>query len=386
MARVKFTDRWIKGVKSPKTERLDFVDAYCPGLYLRVSSKGIRSFSIVARQDGKLRRITIGRFPRWSVAQAREEAQRVLRSLDAGIDPRPKIAEPEALITYAGLVDAYFERHLKRNARSALNIKRNLLHKRLEPLFCRPAVEIKKREIAEIIDRFVTDGSPHSAVNVLRNTKMMFNWGMDVDLIDANPPDRIRSPIKTTERDRVLNDAEIAAVWNATFHIPAPFGQMYRMYLLTGQRRGEVATMRWTDISDEVWVIPREIVKKDRAHAVPLTSIACETLSQLPCFRADGFVFTTTGGDKPSSNFNKTKRELDRISGVTNWTIHDLRRTVRSKLAELRVPREVARKILNHEDGKVDRIYNRHEYLAEKREALTLWATHLIKLVATTTA
>jgi integrase len=122
-------------------------------------------------------------------------------------------------------------------------------------------------------------------------------------------------------------------------------------------------------------------VKKDRAHAVPLVKTAQRTLAGLrtrPRFEGGEYVFSTTGGLSPSSNFCKVKRQLDALSGVTGWTIHDLRRTVRSKLAELGVPREVARKVLNHEDGKVDRIYNRHEYLAEKREALERWERALL--------
>jgi integrase len=159
---------------------------------------------------------------------------------------------------------------------------------------------------------------------------------------------------------------------------------MYRMFLLTGQRRSEVATMCWSEIVGDVWTIPREKVKKDRPHTVPLTATALAMLASLrglPRMVDDnGFVFTTTGGKSASSNFAKVKRELDRLSGVTNWTIHDIRRTVRSKLAELGVPREVARKVLNHEDGKVDRIYNRHEYLAEKREALERWEKSLTQI------
>lgn len=152
--------------------------------------------------------------------------------------------------------------------------------------------------------------------------------------------------------------------------------------MLTGQRRSEVATMRWCDIKDDVWTIPREVVKKDRSHAVPLSHAMLRNLDDSPCFGPDAYVFTATGGTVASSNFNKTKKELDKLSGVTGWCIHDIRRTVRSKLAELGVPREVARKVLNHEDGKVDRIYNRHEYLAEKREALEKWGQHLMTLVA----
>jgi integrase len=117
---------------------------------------------------------------------------------------------------------------------------------------------------------------------------------------------------------------------------------------------------------------------------VPLTATAediLKGLARLPRVLDDqGFVFTTTGGKSPSSNFAKVKAELDRLSGVSGWTIHDIHRTVRSKLAELGVPREVARKVLNHEDGKVDRIYNRHEYMAEKREALERWERMLLSL------
>lgn len=142
--------------------------------------------------------------------------------------------------------------------------------------------------------------------------------------------------------------------------------------------------MRWLEVAGNVWTIPREKVKKDRPHAVPLTTTALEILAGLSCLPRvlddNGFVFTTTGGKSASSNFAKVKRRLDELSGVTGWTIHDIRRTVRSKLAELGVPREVARKVLNHEDGKVDRIYNRHEYLAEKREALETWEATLRSL------
>lgn len=117
---------------------------------------------------------------------------------------------------------------------------------------------------------------------------------------------------------------------------------------------------------------------------MPLTKAAQEVLSglaKLPRVVDDnGFVFTTTGGKPASSNFARVKQELDRLAGLRGWRIHDIRRTVRIKLAELGVPREVARKVLNHEDGKVDRIDNRHEYLVEKREALERWERKLISL------
>jgi len=211
--------------------------------------------------------------------------------------------------------------------------------------------------------------------------KMLFNWAASRDMIPANPAEGVRPPAKTTERDRVLTDMEIAAVWRATAALPAPFWQMYRMFFLTGQRRSEVSRMQWREVHGDVWTIPREKVKKDRPHAVPLGKMAMEVLGSLPVTGPLGYVFTTTGGEASSSNFNKTKAELDATSGTFGWTIHDIRRTVRSKLAELGVPREIAAKVLNHETGKIDRIYNRHEYLNEKREALAKWEKRLGSIV-----
>ena len=138
--------------------------------------------------------------------------------------------------------------------------------------------------------------------------------------------------------------------------------------------------MRWGEVNGNIWTIPRERVKKDRAHAVPLTKTALNALATLEQYGDDAFVFTTTNGERASSNFVKVKRELDRLSGTSDWTIHDIRRTVRSKLAELGVPEVVARKVLNHETGKIDRIYNRHDYLLEKREALGKWEKRLLSL------
>jgi integrase len=336
------------------------------------------------RVNRRQQRRTLGRYPRLSLAEARAKALEMLRGAAEGVDPRQPVPDATATLTYAELVEEYTERHLKPNARSWRDIRSSLLHRSLRHLRTRPAAGITKRELLDVIDSVVAAGTPQAAVNVLRRLKMLFGWALDRDVMPANPCERIRPPARTVERDRVLSDAEIAAVWTASFKLQPPYGEMYRMFLLTGQRRSEVAKMRWSEIAGDVWTIPREKVKKDRPHAVPLTKAAQEVLNGLRTLPRviddNGFVFTTTGGQSASSNFAKVKRQIDQLSGVTGWTIHDIRRSVRSKLAELGVAREVARKVLNHEDGKVDRIYNRHEYMAEKREALERWEEHLERI------
>ena len=382
MAVYRLTDRWLASCPHPPRGRLEFADDLCPGLRLRVTSRGKKSFSVVRWANGRQQRITMGRYPILSLADARARAREVLVSAATASAPTPAPPAYDPL-TYEEMANLYVERHLKPNLRSWRDVRSSLLkHRAVEHLLAKPAAAITRRELVEVVDGIAAAGTPQAAVNILRRLKMLFNWALDRDLIPINPCERIRAPAKTGERDRVLTVIETAAVWKASYQLPTPYGEMYRMFLLTGQRRSEVATMCWGDVAGDVWTIPREKVKKDRPHTVPLTGTALEilaSLAKLPRVLDDnGFVFTTTGGKSASSNFAKIKRNMDNLSGVTGWTIHDIRRTVRSGLAELGVPREVARKILNHEDGKVDRIYNRHEYLAEKREALEKWERMLV--------
>ncbi len=302
-----------------------------------------------------------------------------------GVDPRGRAKEAvAAAISLSQLINDYARLHLEPNVKSGTKILSILRNRHLHFLQARLVGDISKREFIDAIDLVMADGTPTAASNLLRNLKMLLNWAVQRDSIAINVLQGVRAPSKAVERDRVLTDIEICDIWRATFKLPTPYGEMFRMFFLTGQRRSEVATMRWDDVVGDLWTIPRERVKKDRPHAVPLGPSSLQILvhlSQRPRSVAGGFVFTTDGGKRPSSNFNKMKILLDDQSSVSDWRIHDIRRTVRSKLAELGIAREVARKVLNHEDGKVDRIYNRHEYLAEKREALCRLERHILGLM-----
>lgn len=174
------------------------------------------------------------------------------------------------------------------------------------------------------------------------------------------------------ERDRVLTDMEIKAVWNAAEEMGYPFGTLVQMLLVTGQRREEVAQMRWEQITNDTWTLPRTQTKADRAHEVPLSSLAMTILAGIPRFTGP-YVFTTTGGTKPVSGYSKAKVRLDAKSGVHGWCIHDLRRTCGTGLARLGIPLVTISRVLNHAEGGVTRIYARHSYLPEKREALEMW-------------
>ncbi|RYG88463.1 MAG: site-specific integrase [Alphaproteobacteria bacterium] len=377
MSRVKLTDKFIASCNLPKDGREEHSDILCPGLYLRVTAKGVKTFSVVVR-CGHLQRHTLGRYPRLALADARHRALQILReNEERRLNPAAMNDHP---ILFGAMVEQYADLHLKRNNRTWKDQLGSLSQPALAAFAARPAASIERREIIAILDAMVADGKPHAGVNVLKNLKAMYNWAIDRDLVKSNPCERVRQPVPTTERDRVLTDDELARVWRGAGELPLPWASMIRMLILTGQRRTEVAEMGWDEIEGDTWVIPRERVKKDRSHAVPLADQALQVLSPLRQFGCRGFVFSGDGGVHAASNFNKVKKKLDELSGVSGWVLHDIRRTVRSGLAALGVSQEVARAIVNHTDGKIDRVYNRHSYAAEKREALEKWSKRLESL------
>lgn len=371
MARVRLTDKFISSCKLPSAGRTEHSDIFCPGLYLRVTARGVKTFAVVVR-CGALKRHTIGRYPLIGLAEARRRALQILR------DNEERRANPAAgadqPILFGALVEQYVELHLKRNNRTWKNQVSSLCQPALVHFCKRSAASIERREIIAVLDAMVADGKPHAGVNVLKNLKAMYNWAIDRDLVKSNPCERVRQPVPTTERDRVLSDQELARVWRAASELPQPWSSMIRMLILTGQRRTEVSNMAWDEVDGDTWVIPRERVKKDRPHTVPLTAGAMGLLTPLRAYGCRGFVFSGDGGVHAASNFNKVKKRLDELSGVSGWVLHDIRRTVRSGLAALGVPQDVARSVVNHADGKIDRVYNRHSYAREKREALERWS------------
>jgi integrase len=188
-----------------------------------------------------------------------------------------------------------------------------------------------------------------------------------------------RTSIAARARDRVLNDTEIKALWQALLHIPYPFGPFTHLLLLTAQRRDEVANMRWSEIDGDLWTIPRERYKNGRANTVPLTEPVQSILAALP--RSGEYVFTTTG-HTPISGFSKAKAAIDRASGVMGWRLHDLRRTARSLMSRAGISSEIAERVLGHAIPGVAGVYDRHGYVPEKRDALQRLAAEIARLVA----
>ena len=407
MPRTHLTATVVERMKPPKKGRLEYADNVLPGLSLRVTENGSKSWSLHYRVageggeteggrqlKGKLKRMTLGRYPLVDLTQAREKARTALELADAGVDPvharRHDItARREAKANTVGAVAAAFiERYRKRrNKPQTWREGKSVLDRLVLPHWSgRPIADIHRRDVIDLLDYILDHHRPHAANKALKEIRKLFNWAVERELVEASPAVHVNLPTKEHHRDRVLTEDEIVAVWQACAHLGFPFGALIRMLLVTGQRRNEVAHMRWSDLDLEnrAWTVPREVTKSDRAHQMPLSTLAVEVLESLPRFNGH-YVFSTTSGEKPVSGFSRAKRRVDALSGANNWRLHDLRRTAASGMAKLGTPINVLSKVLNHVSaagqGGVTAIYNRYGYEAEKRQALEAWSRHLSDLV-----
>jgi integrase len=227
-------------------------------------------------------------------------------------------------------------------------------------------------------------GAPAAANKALKSIKTFLSWCVGRAILDQSPAEGIPLPTKEVARDRILDDRELADVILAARKMGGPYGGIVDLLALTGQRREEVAQMTWDelDLSQRNWVIPKSRTKNKKAHIVHLSDQALAVLKRQN--RPGALVFSLLG-QKPFQEFSKAKRELDRLSGVTGWRIHDLRRTCVSGMARLGIAPHVADKILNHQSGTISgvaAVYQRHEFLAERKQALDRWGAHVASILA----
>ena len=212
---------------------------------------------------------------------------------------------------------------------------------------------------------------------VLSAVRKLFAWSLERDIVATSPAAGVRPVAKETSRDRVLSDDELRAFWKATGELAEPWRSFFRVLALTGQRLGEVAGMRWSDVDLDraLWTLPAALNKSGRLHEVPLSTPTVAILRAVP--RHSGpYVFTTGDGSKPVSGFGRPKAKL----APDGWRPHDLRRTFATTAARLGIAPHVVEKCLNHSGGTirgVAAVYNRAGYDAEKRHALDAWARHL---------
>jgi integrase len=370
-----------------------FWDEEFHGFGVRVTPTGGKSYILQYRMGGRettSRRFTIGRHGSpWTPQTARKEAERLAILIRQGVDPvqadheRRRQAIDLAFDSYVeSFVDLYLKKRWKQWPLGA-----GVLRREAVPILRRkPLPQIRRADLSAIADRL------HDRPAIARLThatlRKLFRWAVSRGDLDRSPLEGVEPPPPVPARDRVLSDEEVALVWRGSEELGWPFAGLFRLLLLTGQRRDEVASLSWGELDrgQALWTLPANRSKNRKPHLVPLGVQAIGVLDDLAGgndWPRQGFVFSTTG-KTPVSGFSKAKKRLDEHMAhvleprtLEPWRTHDLRRTVATGLQRLGVRFEVTEAVLNHLSGArsgIAGVYQRHDWAVEKRHALTKWA------------
>ena len=388
MPRIRLTKSSIDALPTPASNVI-YWDVGLPGFGMKVTPKGRKVFVVLYRTGGagsKLRKYTIGPYGRVTLHQARIAAQKVFAAKLEGRDlaAEKRDARRRAVTDRVeDLLETFIAQRLSQN-RSAAEIARLLRREVGKPWAGRSIHDISKRDVVEVASAIEQRGAPVAANKTLKVTKTFLRWCVGRAVLEQSPADGVPLPTKEVARDRVLNDQELVRVVLAARRLGGPYGDIVELLALTGQRREEVAGMKWEelDLTRQVWTIPKSRTKNSKEHVVHLSQQSLAVLKSTKTW--EGFVFALSG-TKPFNAFSRAKRHLDQSSGITSWRLHDLRRTCVSGMARLGVAPHVADKILNHQAGTISgvaAVYQRHEFLAERRAALDLWGAHVGELLS----
>src|SRR6266702_4187303 len=371
MPSIRLTQIAVEKLSAPAAGRAYYWDRHLPGFGLRIAANGAKSWIASYRLvDGRKVMETIGTLARLpDVADARQAA-------------RDSMTKAAAVARYLAECD----RNLK--PKTAREWRRIFEHDVLPLWGERPLTEIAKGDVLELVNDKATrrerkrqgsaSGAAVQAGKMLTRLRTFFGWTVANDLVAADPTAGVRRPAKEGSRDRVLTDDEIRAFWVGTGQL-ATFGNLFRFMLLTAQRESEVAGIRWLelDIEKRFWAIPGARSKNGKPHIVHLSALAIEILEQVPRVAGQDLLFSGTG-KTAVSGFSRAKARLDRLMGgeIAPWVLHDLRRTATTGMARIGIAPHVADRVLNQQAGTirgVAAVYNRFEYLEERKAALEAW-------------
>ena len=387
MPTIHMTKSAVDALKAASKDTV-YWDAGLPGFGVKVTPRSRKVFVVLYRIGGagsRLRKYTIGPYGRVTLQMARAEAQKVLAARLEGRDPATEKRESKRRMTadrVDDLIEVFIVQHVSKT-RKAAEISRLLRREVVSRWGNRCVHAIGKRDIVELASEIAQRGTPMAANTLLKVIKTFLNWCVGRAVIDASPAEGVPLPGKEIARDRVLTNNELVSVIRAARQIGGAYGGIVEMLVLTGQRREEVAQMVGDEIdfNSRTWTLPGSRTKNGKPHIVHLSEACIKLIKRAS--RSGSYVFSISGA-RPFQNFTNAKRVLDELSGVTGWRLHDLRRTCVSGMARLGVPPHVADKILNHQSGTISgvaAVYQRHDFLAERKLALERWGLYIETLV-----
>jgi integrase len=378
MAVKKLTAAFVREARAePGKERTVYWDATLPSFGLAVTERGAKSYVIQYRSGRISRRYTINSV--LGLEDARREARAVLGQVARGHDPvlERRKASDAGRNTLRAVCERYLVREggkLRTTAKRQANLERLVY----PVLGDRQIDDIKRSDINALLDDIEDLRGAAMADQVLATLRRIANW-------HAIRDDQFRTPFvrgmarrkpEERERDRILNDDELRAVWRTAEVFPSPWGQFIRFLLLTACRRTEASAMTWSELSGDKWTIPKERYKTGVEVTLPLSTAAMKVLAEIPRIKDCEYVFTTDARH-PISGFSTFKLKFDVACGVKDWRLHDLRRTSRSLLSRTGVNADIAERCMGHTLSAVRGVYDKYHYIPEMRVAFESLAAQI---------
>lgn len=376
-----------------------YFDDLLPGFGVRLRAGGKKTWIVQYRVGHRQRRLTLGALAALDLDKARETARERLANVTLGTDPAAerKLARARANLTLGSIVTRYLAHKEPRMKPRGYAEAKRALERHWKPLHGIGIDTVDRAAVAERLAAIAQDSGPVAADRARANLSALFGWAMREGIAATNPVMATNLHAGRVERERVLSEAELAEIWQASRD--DDYGRIIKLLILTGARRGEVGGMRWAelDLDKALWTLPPNRVKNGRLFQVPLSDLAIETLRAQPRQKDRDHVFGA--GQDGYSGWTVAKTALDRrilrartesvrkgaeVTRMPDWVVHDIRRSVATHLAgKLAIPPHVVEAVLNHissaASGKagVAGIYNRSTYLAEKRTALAIWGEQI---------
>jgi integrase len=407
---MKLTDKTVEAAQCPEGSKDKlFFDETLPGFGLRVTASGTRTFIVQYNVGRTKRRVVLGVWGReLTTTQARRKAEalrglvrdrrdpaaerKAARAATLAAEAEVKAAAASGAYTVETLVADWTAGHLAARSRSYRERVPAELRRALKTWLPAPAARFARTDAVRVLDAVKVLHGPVAANRLRSEARSCWTWAVKRGALAVNPWEATPRPLaRETPRERVLTDAELGAVYMAAGAVAEPWGVLVRLLVLTGQRRGEVAGMRWDelDLTAGTWALPGERTKNGHPHTVPLTAEAVALLRTVK--RRAGAVLVFEGPRHTAfSGFGKLKDSIDAAMAATfkeagktvsPWTLHDLRRTMATGMQRLGVRLEVTEALLNHVSGSrsgIVGVYQRHGWENEKSAAMRAWTAHVL--------
>ena len=389
----RFSDAYVRRLKlsAGEKDRIEW-DPELPGFGVRLRTTK-STYLVQYRFQKATQRESLGDVRKLKLEEARDVARKFFAKVELGIDPRAEKRKAEeaaeaARLTFKAVADLYLAAKETKIRPSTYKAADAYLNDKFAPLHRKPISTIDRKVVAEQLRRIIAEHGPTSAACARGNLSALFAWAMKEGMVDANPVIGTNNPIEGKQaRDRVLTDDELRIVWR---HCQDDdFGRIVRLLLLTACRRDEIGWLRWpeVDLPGNRLLLPPERTKPGRALEMPLVATARAILQSAPKRVGRQFVFGGSGGGFGAWSWC-TMALHARIAtaegrALPHWTLHDLRRTVRTGMSKLGVRPHIAELVLNHiahRSGVVG-VYDHHDYQPEIAEALAKWEAHLLVVV-----